>query len=185
MTFDFAVYKLDWVNIPLSGQLLGYINNLPIFGTINGGRAKGHGVESQASARILRGLSANASFAYNRAERTFGAVVGTPRYTASGSLDYEFPLRASTAVFSVGANYSSRQSANIGSDIAPVYRYGDSILSARSSVAVKTQRGVDFSVFVENLTNEKGLVTPFPLPNRDLDMYPRPRTTGAQIDIHF
>ncbi len=190
---DASFYIIDWKDV----QLFAVVNGFGV--NTNGGGAKVIGGEVTASLRPIEGLSLLFNGAYADAELTtdtdpivVGALSGetlpfTPKYTASVSGDYEFPLGNATIGY-VGATgrYQSSQTTGFspaGRNEFPSY----GVLDLRAGVEFER---FAIEVFARNLTNSTGLTsggTPSTnLPGGILSAgVIRPRTVGVTLTAAF
>jgi len=198
VTYDLAVYYMDWQD---TVQRL-FINlgtpTAPIYfaQAINAESADGLGVDFGATVEIIDGLEFSATMSWN--DLTFsddvfsrGVLVyakgdrldESPELTAGGRLSYAFDIaRDYTGTFAGGVDYHSKMvSRNISTGAED---FGDDILTARVSFTLGGASGWNAMIFCDNLTDEAGIVRPFPGIAYYSDRL-RPRTIGLQFDQRF
>jgi iron complex outermembrane receptor protein len=122
---NLAAFYYDYKNKQLRTKIID-----PVFGIVdalvNIPKSRSQGIELELNANPVRGLTASAAFIYLDSEikeysginaggiqdNFAGALVPfSPKYQASGSLDYEFPMSDAVSVF-IGGSVKYRSSSN-------------------------------------------------------------------------
>ncbi len=194
LSVDVSLYYIDWkeIQITVQNQLTGQ------FYQTNGSRAKSQGVELEAQARPLKGLTVAGWIAYDDAvlteafpprSSTFG-VPGdrlplTARWSGNLSVDQEFPLTDAVSGFLggalayVGDRLGRFRGATLPRQLYPSYTKLD--LTAGVRYASWTA-----NVFVTNVADKRGVITgglgSF-VPS--IFTYIQPRTAGLNISKTF
>lgn len=202
LSFDLAVYHLDWKNI----VLLTVVNNFGV--NINGSNAKSDGVEFTATLRPTAGLVMSANGAYTKARLTgdapaqVGGLKGdrlpfTPPYSLSLNADYDWLVGAGAKAFVGGSLRAlSKQSADFDADFRAANGRQRQVPAYD---VVDLRAGVDFGrfevqAFVRNLTDASGRTSTGALTSNGLPVSPngaletgviRPRTIGLSVNAGF
>ncbi|WP_333572731.1 TonB-dependent receptor [Sphingomonas sp.] len=189
--------------------------------TINApGNTKIRGIEADLTLKPVQGLTLNASYAYTYTRippvlitATAGGlstsvyqnfyIVFTPRNAASGSVDYELPLKGADLRFHLDGNYSQATQAF---DQFATKNEASLIFNGRISLAninVGAMQNVTFSVWGRNLFNEQYIFRRDPsnsLPGSptssvtsgsinnvlgDYGNFNAPRTFGGEVSVKF
>ena len=195
VSFDAAVYLLDWEDI----QLLAVVNNFGI--NANGGTAESRGAEFTIGLRPVNGLTLSLNGAYTNAELTQDTdpVVGgmdgdplswVPELSFGLYGDYAWPI-SDEWIAHVGGMvaYVGDRPANFD-DRTP----GGQVVEFDAYTTVGVNGGVDFGrwsveLYAKNLTDEMGITsvggTGF-LPNGAISLGQiRPRTVGLSLGTRF
>lgn len=197
-SFELAGFYIDWRDVQ---QTLGVTipGGANVSALVNGESASGYGVEALASVNPAKGLTISGTVSWNGLEQDADIVssglvlfpkgsrlLGSPEYTASAALDYEFPLGASgfRGEFSASANYTSSLPYRALFGTAVRVAESEEILMGRVSFALQWPEQWRTSLFVDNISNEQGAVSVSPL-SPQWSVRPRPRTTGLQLDYRF
>ena len=166
LTFDAAVYHVDWINIQLNALL----NGIVIVG--NAGKANVDGFESQATYNHPSGVSVGGSFGYNRSilkevGGTTAAYIGaapgdqlpgSPRVTAALFADYRFPLVAGVEG-DLGATVRYQGSKHAGYSLPGVVS-PDYLIPSYTTLDLRAIARWDkytLRAGVDNVTNKDGL----------------------------
>ncbi|MDB5365715.1 MAG: hypothetical protein JWM77_1642 [Rhodospirillales bacterium] len=193
LSFDLTGYWIDWQTIQLSAARNGFTV------LANGGNAKSRGIEFQAAARPIDGLTLGATFAYTNATLSDAApdLAGVPgdklptipRWAWSFTGDYEWPVFAGWNGNVGGTlNYvGERNSGFAGSKTSPNY-----VMDSYTTLDVRaglTSDRYQITAFVQNLTDERGLVNAGVsvsggVTNANV-VFVRPRTVGARFAVNF
>ena len=212
---DVAAFYIDWDDILVTSVADSAAG--PVGVNANGRRARSKGFEINLTARPTTGLSTIMNVAYtdaylrdSTAPRTGGPdVVGglpgdqlpySPRWQATGSIDYEWNLSGSAKAF-VGGNVHLQSDQSAGFD--PDYRAaigrrlrldGYATVDLRAGVEINN---ITIQAYAKNLNDEYALVSaagyPFTVPTslggRNVDGIQastiRPRTIGALVGVKF
>lgn len=168
---DTAAFYMDWQGVQQS--VVVYISpSFPASGAIiNAQSASGPGFELGITAEPLDGFTLSTTFSWNDLTVDH-AVVGSngtlyfakgdrlylsPKYTAGTSADYAFPVGSSlTGRVSLAANYTSEMRS--GASYIIVRPTAEPVLMARASVRIESADHWTGTVYVDNLTNEAGLM---------------------------
>jgi iron complex outermembrane recepter protein len=195
ISLESALYYIDWKDIQQVISLpIG--NGIRIATLINSESASGLGLDFAVTARPVDGLELGANFSWNDLAMDADVISSgvalfekgdrlnsSPEYTAGASAQYRFPLSAAfSGQFSVSANYSSEQSTHLLRGTAIVLE-GDDVLIARAAFSILSADRWTATLFVDNLSNEYGVLVPFTPP--ELNPRLRPRTMGVQFDYAF
>ena len=216
-------YSVDAFLIDLSTFQFAYSNLSGIPATYNGGSARSKGGELELQARATNRLSVTFGYTYTDATVTqslqlydlgfcgdptcllvslkSGALLpGVPKNTVNAALDYLMPLaHAGSAPWSINfhADAVYRDSAtSVIDNTSRSYWVIPSSTTVNSSVALFTGSNWNYSLFVNNLTNEAGYsggrgtaqdpTTLQPLPNfTQTRVVARPRTFGLRVGYKF
>jgi len=177
-----------------------------------------HGVEAELTINPLEGLTLTASYSYqyvripatvNPYPNAAGVVstvavpiyqTYTPKYSASGGIDYELPLNGFTIRAHVDGNYDSGFHANANDPVyigpgnaANVFQpLGEKsfIVNGRLAVAdvemPNTDTKVTFALWARNLFDEQHLFYKALSPQSGLNgFFNEPRTFGGEINLRF
>lgn len=197
LSLDASAFYIDWTDIQLFASVNGFGVNT------NGGTAASKGVEFNATARPVDGLTLflNGSRTSARLTENTPAITGgfkgdrlpfAPKYNLTVGGDYERPLNRDFSGF-VGATWALVGPQNPGFDTTyqavfghrfEIASYGRLDLRA----GVRTGRWT-LEAFAKNVTNSEGLIdVDFygAQPNGALRVTPlRPRTVGASVTANF
>ena len=192
LTFDTAVYYIDWQDVQNDFSVL--VSGVAVPAIANSGSASGPGIDFGLTVEPVDGLQFGINLGWNDLTWDNRVPFGTdtlfekgerlnlsPEYIAGASVDYAFPLGSLEARFSASANYSSEQ----------VFRttFGrgtsDEILIARTSFGIESTNNWTATLYIDNVNNEDGILvgTPFGVP--DWQTRTRPRTMGLQLEYRF
>ena len=132
LQLSIAAFHSDYTNVQIPGSVACVVGGLPSFcGVVaNAGKARMNGFEAEASAKLARdfatpgdALTLSGSFGYIDAKykqyitniggvptdvAAFRNFQNTPKYTASGTLDYTTPLAGGSLDFSTTVSYRSK-----------------------------------------------------------------------------
>lgn len=205
VSFDASIYYIDWrdaqqrIGVPFSGGCC-------LVANINAGKAQGLGADLSLTLRPSRRFEIGATLSVNdlKWQNPVATTVLSggvplpvvlfnkgdrpalsPKYSASGWLNYDFPVGDSgfEGRVSASANYTSTQTspALVGTTALPLA--GNKLFFARAEFAIVAPKNWEIGLFVDNLTNENG--TPFRLSPERYDTRYRPRTFGIRVDYRL
>jgi iron complex outermembrane recepter protein len=198
---DTAVYYIDWQDV----QQIVAVEVSPLTyrgANLNGESASGPGVELGVTVEPVDGLELGANVAWN--DLTIDAPIFSrgfalfekgdrltysPEYTASAFVDCNFAFGGSglEGQISTSASYTSEQANRTIFPTGLVMGTSDTMLLAQASFSVRAAGRWTTTLFVDNLTDERG--TPNTYFDRatfpEWDVRPRPRTVGLQLEFHF
>lgn len=193
--FSAAAYQIEWKDIQLRNQLQ---CGFTIFDTASKARIKG--LEGSVTARVARGLtvSLNSSFTDAKllaASVTTGGIagdrlVGVPKYSVSGSAEYEAALSDSLQGYlrldaSYVSTYKSFFSTQLLNGAIRNRDLGDfAIINARIG-AVSGPGGWDAQLFVNNVFDKLGDTGAQNDIFGDVVFRTRPREIGIQVSKRF
>lgn len=185
LSFDLSAYYIDWKDIQV--QLFNGFTYLD-----NAGTATSRGVEASVELRPLRGLTLAAWGAWNKAilesqspDSTVPASPGdklpySPRLSGNLSIDYRFPLSAGpTGIVGASVNHVGK-------------RLNDFSFTTREEFPAYTQwdinaglevDGWEASVFVNNVTDQRGVISRSGLDSGQIII--KPRTIGVAFTKDF
>ncbi len=202
VSFDLAVYHLDWKDI----QLFAVVNNYGV--NVNGTGAKSNGTEFTAVFRPIEGLDLSVNGAYTDAKLSgdTSPIVGghngdalpfTPKTSISLNGDYRWVMGSSLQPF-VGASlrFLSSQTGAYDNTFRTMYGHQREIPSYH---VIDLRAGNNFGKFsveayVRNLSNSEGLTSTSGVTANGFNIYPggaigtgiiRPRTIGLNISATF
>ncbi|NHK26450.1 TonB-dependent receptor [Parvularcula flava] len=201
VTFDAAVFYIDWTDV----QLLAVINDFGL--NTNGGGATSKGIEFATNWTPLDGLSLSVNGAFTDTELTedtdplaVGGEEGdslpfTPEVTLALNGDYQWPLSPQVTAF-VGAtlSYQSEMEGNyVSAPTAQAFGFGRRTLPDYETLDLRAGLLFDnysIDVYVDNATNSEGLTNggnpsttaPPGISNAGVI---RPRTIGATLTARF
>jgi outer membrane receptor protein involved in Fe transport len=191
LVINAAVYDIEWQDIIINAAAPN-----PLFGySVNGGSAHSTGVELEATAIPVTGLTLSFAGDYDDAKidhvSTAGAgVLATPGATLPfapkvklyGSAEYDFPVmdtgwsgRARVDVSYNGLNYS-----NI-SDLPATINHPYTTVNLRAGVS---RDHLDLTVFADNVGDERGELVALDNGTGESVLI-RPRTIGVSLDKRF
>jgi iron complex outermembrane recepter protein len=196
--YEAAVYFIDWSDVQQSLSFIGD-DGIGRAANTNAGSASGLGVDVSAGINPVEGLELGINGSWNdltfdedvfsAGQLLFGAgerLNNSPEYTAAVSGDYTFAIGGSgyEGTLSASANYTSEQT--FRTLLAQLYMtVGDDMLFGRASFSIRSPSRWTATLFVDNVTDEKG--TPiralFGVP--DWSVRARPRTVGLQVEYGF
>jgi outer membrane receptor protein involved in Fe transport len=190
LSFDAAVFLLDWDDLQTSAAFANGINGL-----VNAGTARSKGFEASLLLQPTAGFSVGANFAYTDAkctETTSNCTDGdqlpsVPKFAAAVTADYGFPLgsaaeaRVGGALRIVGDRVSAVESSPLA---VPVEGYATLDLNA----SVTFDRKWTLRAYARNLTDAEGRITSNVATTNPgfLATVPvQPRTFGLAVDLAF
>jgi outer membrane receptor protein involved in Fe transport len=161
---------------------------------VNGKKATSRGIDLDARMRVADGLTLQTTYSYNKAKlsdpievggKSFGTagtrLPGTPRHTASVSVDYEQPVQDYT--FNAHADVSYRS--DMTTSLTPSLNEnlpGFSVLNVSVGLSKDAWR---VALFADNLTNSRGVISahnPDAYDPRGIDnRLTRPLTVGLRF----
>ena len=211
VTYDAAVYYIDWTDIQQAGSLLYGPPGQQVYisATINGVSASGIGTDLSVTLHPAQGLQIGGSVSYNDLTQdqdvtqngivlySKGDRLGySPEFTASAFLDYAFPLTATLdARFNLSGSYRSEQTLRAlggGGQLEyctvtgvnlNAYCESGSPLLVNANFDIATQSNKSVSLYVRNLTDWDGLTDPSY--SATTPFRTRPRTVGVQFEAKF
>ncbi|MEO6340187.1 MAG: TonB-dependent receptor, partial [Caulobacteraceae bacterium] len=223
LQFNAAVYRIDWNGVQATAAIPG----CPFTPVVNGGRARSEGVDLQFQYRPIRQVTLGGSFAYTNA-RYIDAVAGisptkTPTLASRPGINAGDHLSTPPITIQLNAQYNTElfnQDVFIRADYS--YRgqyvgpssFGTTLYNANTRLqrlrqqidvraGVRLKNGLDFNVFVQNLTDESNPVGSGKSNGRtcastsgDCSLYSsfnpfvlqtlqEPRRIGAQVNYRF
>jgi outer membrane receptor protein involved in Fe transport len=190
LSFDAAVFLLDWDDLQTSAAFANGINGL-----VNAGTARSKGFEASLLLQPTAGFSVGANFAYTDAkctETTSNCTDGdqlpsVPKFAAAVTADYGFPLgsaaeaRVGGALRIVGDRVSAVESSPLA---VPVEGYATLDLNA----SVTFDHKWTLRAYARNLTDTQGRITSNVATTNPgfLATVPvQPRTFGLAVDLAF
>ncbi|MDV3455376.1 TonB-dependent receptor [Sphingomonas sp. HF-S4] len=194
--FDLSGYRVDWTNQQLSASAAG------AFGyTINAGKTVTKGIEFNTRLNLPSGFSFTGNVTYVDAKLaedlpadvvaagTFGEegdrVPLSPRWSAAASANYDVALSdrltgfVSGNVTYHGDSYSSFSRATAFDTYLPEY----TMFGAK--IGMRTQNGVEFTLYGDNLGNEAPYLGVVPSQDGVRVFTARPRTYGLRVRSSF
>lgn len=192
LTFDAALYKIEWKDV--QQQIVITVGaNAGQAALINGQSASGMGVDLGVTMRPAPGLSFDGSLSFNDLGQDANVISNnvvlftkgerlneSPKYTASGSVNYAVPLGSLEGRFSGTLSYLSRIRNKSLSGTTVTTTMSESILTARASFALESEAGWTATLFLENLANDYGIARPGLAVG--YESRNRPRTFGLQLE---
>jgi outer membrane receptor protein involved in Fe transport len=203
LSFDAAVYYIKWKDVQQGITIIitppPPAIPFPLSGTINGSGASGIGVDAAVALRPVRGLTLNAAFGWNDLNSDEDVLTGglllfpkggrfnfSPKYTASGSGEYAFPLSDSlTGRLSASATYVSSQLNRVLLRGAIREGKSDKAFIAKTSFSVEARSGWVATLYADNLTNFRGISMPGYADFSQFYSRIRPRTIGLQLEFKY
>lgn len=197
LSYEVAVFYVDWQDIQ---QTIG----LPVGGTfatalVNGQSASGPGVDLSLTIRPVTGLALGLSASYNDLTMdgdlfSSGVLLFqrndrlnfSSEYTAGGSADYLFAIGGTgyNGQLSAAVNYVAGYDTRDVLGDALTLSSGDNITDASASFTVTTPNNLEATIFVENLTDDRG--------SYEVDAFDpaqqtrhAPRRIGVQVEYRF
>lgn len=196
VTYDASAYYIAWSDVQQSGQVI--FNGVVIGASINGSSASGAGSDLSVTLHPLPGLKIGGGASYNGLQQDEAVVApnGQVLYakgsrlaysaalTADAFVDYAFPLNGDfDAHLNVSANYHSAQKVNLlATPVTLPYASGKPLL-VNASFEIANHANQSVSIYVQNLTDWDGLMTP--APSATAEFRTRPRTVGIQFETKF
>lgn len=222
--FNVAGYMGDYKNIQVDFsrpfETGGVRTTRTTLSTVNAaGKGKLRGVEAELTVNPLEGLTLSASYAYQyvripKAVNPYPNAVGvistlavpvyqtyTPAHSASGAIDYEWPLNGFTLRAHIDGNYdggyystaSDPRYVGLG-NVANIYQpKTDKAFIVNSRVAIGdidmgggTGAMLTFALWARNLFNEQHLFYKSLSPTSGTSgFFNEPRTVGGEVNIRF
>jgi len=205
LSYDTSVYYMKWngiqqqLYVPYLGVPAGAI------AVVNAQSASGVGVDLAASMEPVRGLILRLNGSWNNLGMDTDVLSGgvilfnkgnrpnySPQTTAGLAAEYRFPLggHGYTGHIETSVNYVSRQSyralQNGGApDAFALVQRGDPLTTGRVSLSLVAPRHWQASLFVDNVTNERGSPIDAFAGVPDWAARVRPRTAGLQLEYGF
>jgi iron complex outermembrane receptor protein len=189
LQLDATTFYIDWSNIQVR---LGTPSGLA-YGT-NLGKAANYGLESSALWRPILVLSFQSSLTYLNAtlKQPFysGAIVepagavlpGASKWNISGSVSYQLLSLSLQPSILLADRFISSAPAGFGF-VAPLSQGNFNVLDTRVSAYFKDVRA---TVFVNNITDRRGVTTARYYPGSPIEQYIiRPRTVGITLDYDY
>lgn len=194
--FDLSGYRVDWNNQQLSASAAGAFSY-----TINAGKTVTKGIEFNTTVNLPSGFSLAGNVTYVDAKLdedlpadvvaagTYGYVGDrvplSPRWSAAATASYERPLSDALTGFVSGSvtyhgdSYSSFNRKTDFDTYLPQY----TMVGAK--IGVRTESGVEFTIYGDNLGNEAPYLGVIPSQDGVRIFTARPRTIGARIRAKF
>jgi iron complex outermembrane receptor protein len=196
VTFDTALYRIDWTNIPVTVVAPAPPQGCGLAWTTNAGTARSDGFEFQTNFQLMKtlrldmgGSVIDAKLTHDVPAQGFHAgarLPGTPKVNGNLGLQYDFHVAGHSAFLRADTTYigtfygNLRESPNTKSG-----GYEKVDLSSRITV-----KGLDIDLFVSNLTNNDAFTF------RDTVNYTgtlgqfygyrlQPRTIGTRVNFRF
>ncbi len=204
-SFESALFYIKWNNVQQLGQIL--YNNAYTPATVNGPSASGWGADFNLTLYPASGLQIGGGLSYsgltldkdivqeNAAPapnlvlyRKGDRTAYSPEWSANAFATYTFPIGDSLdGRLNVSATYRSETSIRIAQDngqgvAAALYESGKPKI-VNASFELSTHSNKTLSIYVQNLTNWGGILSPPAVPT--LLFRPRPRTIGIQFEAKF
>lgn len=202
LNYTLAAFYIDWKDTQqqLFAQVpLGDGTTVSVTAPINGEDASGFGIDASFDADITDQFSAFGSIGWN--DLTFDVLVLTasdvqifdegdrlpesPELTANFGAAYEFPIGNSgwTGELSGSGNFTTALESRSASTGA-IFE-GDDILTAKFEFELVSPDNYSVSLFVNNATDEDGVVRPVSSTRPWLTPRLRPRTIGVQFNVAY
>jgi outer membrane receptor protein involved in Fe transport len=208
--FNGAVYQEDWKNIQVELFLPADFGNLSF--VANGPNYRVRGVEMEAIARPVRGLSVNASAAWNSSDqvnvaylndvngnpitsvRAFGdpgvPLALSPALQANLRIRYEMPIASYNAFWQVGGVHQAHSISSIASTTTafpdqPGYAYNQPGWTQYDASAGIGKDAWMVHLYGENLTDVRADLYENPNQFVDARTVSRPRTLGLRFTYKF
>ena len=203
VTLETALFNIDWKDVQIGGTTLAGVS----FFT-NGGKARSRGMEASVSIRPGGGWTFNGNMTIADAKITEdlpaigGAtyVVGkkndplpyAPKFTSNLGFEKSFTL-VDDVKFTVGGNFNhvSQRDSAFRSSAAPVARQGKLRVPGYDLIDLHAGYGNgdwDVTLFVRNLTDERGFVTVADSAGASTTTnatFVQPRTVGVDVSFTF
>ena len=180
-----AVYQIDWKNIPVTFSTCGVGINL------NAGSARSRGVEFDTTYMSASGVSVDLAASYVDAELVGASdqlvgvgkpgdrLPGSPKYTFSAGLQYDFEIAGKLAYVRGDYSYVGGFYVDLAEERNKLGDYG----KVDINMGIQIDR-FDLSIFAHNLTNEDNLTSEsFFFAPRGSRL--RPRTVGLKLGYNF
>jgi len=196
--YDASVYYIDWQNI--QQQVTVPFAGGPGFpAIINGAAAKGAGADFALTLRPVHNFSISGDVSANDLAMqgnvySSGVIIfhkgdrpsGSPALTAGATAAYDFGFGSSgyTGHLSIAGNYSSPVSFRSVTGTLQVAS-SDPVFTSRAAFTVDASKNWSATLFINNLNDYKGIVSPTFVGVSDWDARLRPRTIGVQLDYHY
>jgi iron complex outermembrane receptor protein len=192
-SLDSAVYYIYWADIQQLITVPYHNTGVSISAPINGQAASGPGVDLALTGRPVDALELSVSAGWNDLTMnanvySAGAVLFakgdrlnfSPEFTGGVSAAYRFAISGPlSGRFWCSDNYTSKLTDRSTGSVT----YGTSLTNVRAEISVDdSQRGWTATLFADNLTNNYGAVPGYPA---ILEIRPRPRTVGLQVDYKY
>lgn len=201
LRYDLAIYYLDWRDVQQSLRFLptGGGQSVPFTAVSNAGDASGPGVDLGVDFVVTENLTLHGSLGWN--DLTFDQNIvddtGTilfakgsrldqsAEWTGSARVDYRFPFGGSGYEGLLAADWSYSDSLDIRNPVGQ-FAFADSIVTSNANFTLTPPSGsVSFTFYVNNLSDEDGVVAildeVFPNFNTRL----RPRTWGVRLNVQY
>lgn len=199
VSYDAAAYYIDWkgvqqlITVPVTSGGI----TIPTAAIVNSGSASGPGVDLSLTVRPVENLTLSAQFSWNNLTFDQNVVSAglvlfpkgsrlnfSPEYTAGGSATYEFPLGSGgwRGRASISGNFTSPQSyVSLYNGVAAAT--GNTMFVARADFSILFSKKWGVTVFVDNLTNDRGtpVATPYLPTTMDWNDRIRPLTAGLRL----
>ncbi|WP_158080827.1 TonB-dependent receptor [Pelomonas sp. KK5] len=192
-SLDVSVFRIDWKDVQLSELYVDPVTTRSFLVTGNVGKARSQGLELAAAWRPFSQFSLKGTFAYTDAVTSGGISIGGTgipdgtrlpgtakvQGTLDASTNFEGPWDSSARVSALLA-YTGQRKAQIDSDLSlPAY----TTLDLRATFSWNS---VEFSAFVNNLSNSRGLSSAVDYFTTYTEFYPiRPRSIGVSLRYDY
>jgi outer membrane receptor protein involved in Fe transport len=196
--YDVSVYYMKWQGIQQS--LTVPYQDVTTQAIVNGEGASGIGTDVALSVEPLRNLKLQVSASWNNLAFDRDVVSGglvlfrkgerttsSPELTGQFSAQYTFPIGAEgyRGMIDASVAYTSSQAYRgfVGSTLSDLeVDRGDPMTLAQIRLALLTPTRFTPSLFIDNLTNERGAPVRAFVGVRNWDARVRPRTVGVQLE---
>ncbi|WP_354694321.1 TonB-dependent receptor [Elongatibacter sediminis] len=201
LRYDFALYYLDWEDVQQSLRFLPTSGgqNVPFTATANAGDASGPGVDLGLDFAVTDSLTLHGSLGWN--DLTFDQDIVSPtgevlfaggsrldqsaEWTGNARMNYAFPFGDSGYRGRLSASWSYSDSLDIRNP-AGQFAYADSIIKSDASFTLTPpSQNLSFTFFVNNLTDEDGIVAILDEVFPNFDTRLRPRTWGVRMSVVY
>ena len=186
ITFNAAIYRIDWEGIPVTINPAGACLQI-----VNAGKAQSEGVELEFQGRLTENLQVDISASYGEStleeDSSIGSkgdnLPGSADFNASLGLQYDFSLANLDSFARVDYAYIGEYYSNVSETGLPAGGFGQ--INLKTGVAFDQ---VAVNLFVNNLTNDDGLTWVDSINalfgmNRAYRI--RPRTVGFNVNYQF
>jgi outer membrane receptor protein involved in Fe transport len=193
LSFEVAVYDLEWKNIQLTQNFGGVV------AAVNGGGARSKGVEGSLIFHPLAGLrlALNGSYVDARLTEDAPSIGGkdgdrlpnAPEWSGSFNANYSFYVGANRATIGLGARHIGRRLSLVESAPNSIPAKAYTTVEAHGEITI--ERNWTLRIYGRNLTGSKGAVTRtlqtdgLLQPARYIIIPVQPRTIGVAAEYSF